>query len=428
MLKKILLFALLGAGLSQVWPAPSVADAVHQAPTGKPASDSLKIVFFGSSVPFGQGATGKYGYASRYARLLAQRAAAGQGAPWTTANISISGDNTLKILARWERDLPPQQGRYVVYALALGNEGIHGGGQAKFEQFRDNMQVLIAKARAAGLVPVVTNSYTRNDYDAGDYAYIRQMNLLLHAWAVPTVNLLGAVDDGQGHWAAGYFDDALHPNDRGHAELAHAWVPSLFDALRAGKPLPRFQVSVGVRLAPKAALRLVPEALVHPFTQVFSFRAAGRGQLLMLQDSTRMGSLSIEKNGTLAYASAGGGRLRSAARVRDDQWHQVALTHYFARGETLLYLDGKEVGRLPEQLHLRQLALGGPGAARGAQYRNWLFYRAGMNADEVRALAAGSLLKSSLELYAPLDGQRRAAPDSLVNMAQSMNRLVVAKP
>jgi lysophospholipase L1-like esterase len=423
MLKKLLLLALLGAGISQLWPAPSAADA----PRRKPAPDSLKIVFFGSSVPFGQGATGKYGYPSRYARLLTQRATAGQGAAWSTANISIPGDNTLKVLARWERDLPPQQGRYVVYALALGNEGIHGGGQPKFEQFRDNMQVLIAKARAAGLVPVVTNSYTRNDYTAEDYAFIRQMNLLLHAWAVPTVNLLGAVDDGQGRWAPGYFDDALHPNDRGHAELAHAWVPSLFDALRAGKPQPHAHATAGVRLAPKAVLRLVPEALVHPFTQVFSFRTTGHGALVLLQDSTRTGSLRIERGGALTYLSAKTGRLRSAARVNDNQWHQVALTHYFARGETLLYLDGKEMGRLPEQLHLRQLTLGSAGAPRGAQYRNWLFYRAGMNADEVRTLAADSLLKSSLELYAPLDSRRTAAPDSLANLAQSLNTLVLLR-
>jgi lysophospholipase L1-like esterase len=422
MFKNIFLFALLGAGLSQFWPAHSVADAPCRA-TSKPAPDDLKIVFFGSSVPFGQGAANKYGYPSRYARLLAQRAQAGQGAPWTTANISIPGDNTLKILARWERDLPPQQGRYVVYALALGNEGIHGGGQPKFEQFRDNMQVLIAKARAAGLVPVVTNSYTRNDYTPEDYAFIRQMNLLLHAWAVPTVNLLGAVDDGQGHWAPGYFDDALHPNDRGHAELAHAWVPSLFDALRAGKPQPHAHATAGVRLAPKAALRLVPEALVHPFTQVLSFRTTGSGQLLLLQDSTRTGSLRIERGGALTYASPQKGHLSSPARVNDNQWHQVALTHYFARGETVLYLDGAEVGRLPEQLHLRQLTLGSRHAPRGAQYRNWLFYRAGMNADEAHALAADSLLKSSLELYAPLDGGRAAAPDSLANLAQSTNGL-----
>jgi lysophospholipase L1-like esterase len=385
--------------------------------------NDLKIVYFGSSVPFGQGATGKYGYPSRYSALLAQRAAAGRGAPWTTANISIPGDNTVKVLERWERDLPPQQGRYVVYALALGNEGIHGGGQPKFDQFKANMQVLIAKARAQGMVPVVTNSYTRNDYTPEDYAFIQQMNLLLHSWAVPTVNLLGAVDDGHGRWVPGYFDDALHPNDLGHAELFHAWVPSLFDALRAGKPLPRQQPTAGMQL-PGVALRLVPEALVHPFTQVISFRAKAPGTLLTLQDSTSIGQLGLGTQGQLTYTSAQKGQLSSTAHVADNHWHQVALTHYFARGETLLYLDGKLVGSLSERLRTRQLTLGGRQAPTGAQYRNWLFYRSGMNAAEVRTLASDSLLKSSLELYAPLDGRRAALPDQLANLAQSTNVLV----
>lgn len=100
------------------------------------------------------------------------------------------------------------------------------------------------------------------------------------------------------------------------------------------------------------------------------------------------------------------------------------LTHYFARGETVLYLDGRRVGNLPEQLRTRYLTLGGRLAPAGGQYRNWLFYRAGMNADEVHALATDSLLKSSLELYAPLDGRQRAAPDSLANLAQSTNVVV----
>jgi lysophospholipase L1-like esterase len=417
---KLLLLFLLALGTQLGWaqtPSPTAAT-----PAASLSPNDLKIVYFGSSVPFGQGATGKYGYPSRYSALLTQRAAAGLGAPWTTANISIPGDNTLKVLERWERDLPPQQGRYVVYALALGNEGIHGGGQPKFDQFKANMQVLIEKARAQGLVPVVTNSYTRNDYTAEDYAFIQQMNLLLHSWNVPTVNLLGAVDDGHGRWAAGYFDDALHPNDLGHAELFHAWVPSLFDALQAGKPLPRRQATAAVQL-PGAALRFVPEALVHPFTQVISFRSKAPGTLLTLQDSTSTGQLSLGAQGQLTYTSAKTGQLTSSARVADNQWHQVALTHYFARGETLLYLDGKLVGHLPEQLRTRQLTLGGRQAPAGAQYRNWLFYRSGMNAAELSALAADSLLKSSLELYAPLDGHQAAAAQ-LANLAQSTNVLV----
>lgn len=392
--------------------------------------DSLKIVVLGSSVPYGQGATGKYGYAARYGTLLARRAAAKQGAPWTLTNISIPGDNTVKVLARWRRDLLPQRGRYVVLALSLGNEGIHEQGQPMFDQFKTNLQQLIALARAQGMVPVVTNCYTRNDYTPTDYAFIRQMNLLLHSWNVPSVNLLGAVDDGAGHWAAGYWDDALHPNNLGHAELAHAIVPSLFDALRAGKARPRKQATSFVRLGPlrrggASSLALRPEALLHPFTQVVSFRTAGAGQVLALQDSTARGSVAIAPGGALTYTSAKGGRLAGNRRVNDNRWHQLILTHYYAAGQTVLYLDGAEVGRLPEKLLTRQLTLGGSLAPTGGQYRNWLFYRAGMNADEVHALAADSLPQSSLELYAPLDGRRTFIADSLTNLAQSTNRLQV---
>jgi lysophospholipase L1-like esterase len=416
---------------SALWPGAGTAPlaSTHQPCTRPPAdtlANPLKIVFFGSSVPFGQGATAKYGYVARYAALLAQRTAAGQGAAWTVANISVPGDNTTKVAARWQRDLVPQRGRYVVLALSLGNEGIHGGGQPIFEQFKTNLAQLVARARAGGLVPVVANCYTRNDYTPEDYAYIKQMNLLLHAWAVPSINTLGAVDDGAGHWAPGYWDDALHPNDRGHAELAHAIVPSLFDALRAGKAAPRRQPTAGVRLGTggrgAASLALRPEALLHPFTQVISFRTAGTGQLVALQDSTASGSLSIGPGGVLTYTSAQGGRLASTQRANDNRWHQLALSHYYAWGQTVLYLDGAEVGRLPEKLLTQQVSIGGNRAPRRVQYRNWLFYRAGMNADEVRALAADSLLKSSLELYAPLDG-RTHQPDSLINLAQSTNGL-----
>jgi lysophospholipase L1-like esterase len=428
----------LAAGTSLVLPTEPAAQASYSRLLSHPQTsvadtllDDLKIVVLGSSVPYGQGATNKYGYAARYGQLLARRAAASQGTPWQVANISIPGDNTVKVLDRWQRDLRPQHGRYVVLALSLGNEGIHEHGQPMFDQFRVNLQQLVARARAEGMVPVVTNCYTRNDYTPADYAFIKQMNLLLHAWAVPSANLLGAVDDGQGHWAPGYWSDALHPNDQGHAEMCRAIVPSLFDALRAGKAQPRRVATSFVRLGPQrrggaTGLSLRPEALLHPFTQVVSFRTAGTGQLLALQDSTALGSVSIAPGGTLAYASAQGGRLAGRQPVNDNRWHQLTLTHYYAAGRTVLYLDGAEVGRLPERLLTRQVSLGGRLAPVGGQYRNWLFYRAGMNADEVRSLAADSLLKSSLELYAPLDGRRGPSADSLLNLAQSTNRLLAS--
>jgi len=44
-----------------------------------------------------------------------------------------------------------------------------------------------------------------------------------------------------------------------------------------------------------------------------------------------------------------------------------------------------------------------------------------MNPDEIKYLAKDSLLKSSLELYAPLDGKKVSVSDPLINLAQSMN-------
>jgi lysophospholipase L1-like esterase len=391
----------------------------------------LKIVYMGSSVPYGQGATSNYGYTSIYSALLTQRNTAGLGQLWVTANISIPGNSTVDVLNRFSSDLLPQRSKYIVFAISLGNEGILTGGQAAYNQFRTNLAQLVQQARANGIVPVVTNCYTRNDFGATEYAFTRQMNALIHGWQVPSVNLLGAVDDGTGKWATGYWTDALHPNDRGHAELARTLVPSLFDALNAGKVLPARKASNGVTLlnttaAPGKVIRLVPENVVHPFTTAFRFKAAAAGRLLEIRDSAGMaaGTIRIGTTGTLTYQSAKGRTIIGTVQVANNRWHKLVLTHYYARGTTMLYVDSVREGTVAERLRPTRLDLGGTAAPARTQYRDWLFYRSGMNQEEVLALAADSLLKSSLELYAPLDGHRVAAPDSLTNLAQSTNTLM----
>jgi len=391
----------------------------------------LKVVYMGSSVPYGTGATNNYGYTSMYSDLLARRADAGTGQPWVTANVSVPGNNTVDVLNRYAADLLPQHAKYVVYALALGNEGILTGGQPIFDQFRTNMTQLIKQARADGMVPVVTNSYTRSDYTATAYTYIRQMNLLIHGWNVPSVNLLGAVDDGQGRWADGYRFDDLHPNDLGHAEMAHTLVPSLFDALHMGKPLPtrRPGAGAGITLAktvgqPTSVVRFVPEDVVHPFTQALRFKTSDSGQLVEIRDSAGIaaGTIRIGTDGKLLYTSAKGRTIVGTVPVANNRWHKLVLTHYYARGTTMLYVDSMREGSVAERLRPTQFEVGGATAPARLQLRDWLFYRSGMNQDEVLAMAADSLLKSSLELYAPLDG-RTTSTDSLANLAQSLNTL-----
>jgi hypothetical protein len=58
-----------------------------------------------------------------------------------------------------------------------------------------------------------------------DYEYVRRANVEQAQWDVPTVNVLGAIDDGKGHWALGW--DDKHPQASGHAEFAYSFVPSL---------------------------------------------------------------------------------------------------------------------------------------------------------------------------------------------------------
>lgn len=374
--------------------------------------DPTRIAIMGSSVPSGTGATNNQGYAQLYARLLTTRANQGVGQPWNVTNISIPGNNTISVINRWDNDLLPVCSRYVVYALSLGNEGITTGGQATFNQFRDNLQLLINKARQQGIEPIVTNCYSREDYTATEYNFIKQMNLLIHAWNVASVNLLGALDNGAGKWAAGYKSDDLHPNDAGHLEFEYAMVPSLFDALKAGKPQP-YKIdgsSIGLSGTSGYKLQVKPEEVVHAFTYSFDIQTTGTGQIVEVSKSAGLTGLQINSAGRLDY----GGGISGTTLLNDGQWHKVTLTHYYAMGKTYLYIDKVLQGSVNEKIVATAFDLNGAGAP-AASYRSLLLYRSGMNVDEVSALVDGGLLKSSLEIYAPLDG------GNWVNMAQSTN-------
>ncbi|RYZ95465.1 MAG: hypothetical protein EOP47_25805, partial [Sphingobacteriaceae bacterium] len=390
-----------------------------------PLVDNLKLTYMGSSVPWGQGATNQQGYTYLYTQLLNARKLTG-GKDWTTTNISVPGNNTTAVLNRYTSDLLPQKSRYVVFALSLGNEGIHERGQPSFDSFKTNMQKLITKARADGMIPVITNCYTRNDFNATDYNYTRQMNALINTWNVPSINLLGAVDDLTGKYTTGYWDDALHPNNLGHAEMSYTMVPSLFDALDDNKPLPVKVAGSYVTFTKSSTatktIDIVPENIVHPFTVAISFKASSSGLLLQVKDTTGVGVIGIV-DGKLVYSSAKGGVIKGVTKVDDGQWHKLILTHYYAKGVTIMYCDSIAQGYATEKLITRRVKLGGSNVPKTVQFKDLLFYRSGMNSDEVKNISRDSLLKSSLEIYTPLDEKKFSVQDPLVNLAQSTNKV-----
>ncbi|GLB49402.1 hypothetical protein Y10_17700 [Neptunitalea sp. Y10] len=386
--------------------------------------DDYKISFLGSSVMNGQGATNMEGYAYLYDQLLQERSTNGSS-PFYRSNISVNGNNTLNVLDRYEKDLIADCSSYVIFGLALGNEGIHENGQAAFDQYENNMQLLIQKAINDGKTPVVMNNYTREDYNAADYEYIKQMNIIMAQWNVPSINLLGAIDNGTGNWPLAYQDDLWHPNTAGHQEFFYAMVPSLFDALESGKATPELHTNTSITpntLSP-GHLSFTPENVIHPFTMVLNFKTSETGQLFEFTSASGDGAVSIDTNGHLVYTSPFGGTIVGNTLVNDNVWHSVTLSHYYAQGATKLYSDAIEEGILGENLEASMFTVHGNNAPTNISYKNWYFYRAGMNALEIAALNNNQLLQSSLELYAPLDGDNIIGSDPYINLAQSTNTI-----
>ena len=426
--------------------------AVAQAQNG--VAKPRRIAVFGSSVANGTGdELAMEGYTGRLRELLAPRG-------WEVVNQSRGGDNTIRMAPRFApegtpepnvRYLLPVNPSYVLLGLSLGNEGIRNAStraekDAIFDQFAKGMRGFVERSRQNGIVPIITLCYTRMDFTDVEYEYTRRMNLLLNSWDVPTVNLLGAIDDGAGKWARGFWFDSLHPNAAGHVEITRTFVPTLFDALEHGKPMPSRVVTDNFLRLTAGDLRITfsPQDLVHPFAFGFSGRAQQNGTLATITgrrldssiESKRLerGGRTVEfesatltptstfvadvivEDGRWAYRSADGRLIRSDVRA-DPGWHHILVSHYTARGQTLFFIDGKLSGAIDERLEPTGVALGG---TTSFDARDFVFYRSALNADEAAVLHGGALWQASLEVYSPLDDVELRAGAEVANLAQSM--------
>ena len=271
---------------------------------------------------------------------------------------------------------------------------------------------------------------------------------------MPSVNLLGAVDDGTGKWADGFWRDSQHPNAAGHAELAATFVPSLFAALERGKPQPRRPDPAGfARLSPSAALTFSPDAVMHPFSLGLTVRGSGDGAIatvggvaLVAATGTKtvgregqapqiIRSITLSpgepvkatigvRRGVWTYTSTTGEVVASSVPA-DARWHQLLVSHYTARGESLFFVDGVLAGRAAERLAPAGFTVGGPALTRRLDVKDVLIYRSALNADEVASTHRGTLLQASLELYAPLNDARFGKGAAVENRAQSLAALTL---
>lgn len=324
-----------------------------------PAAEQ-RICFFGSSVCRGVGADSLQGYAVRVTKQLPKG--------WETINISVDGNCTWDLFARFERDLVPTEAKYVVLGISLGNEGLHELGGRALLSYRENMPRLIKMLHDEGREVIVVNNYPRADFNATDYEDLCTVNLEVQEWDVTSINVCGTIDDGHGRWAEGYWNgsDIYHPNQYGHEAMASAFPPSLWAALQKGKALPEY-VNTSGDVNAICQVSFVPEGKVASYT--------------------------------LSYTSADSiyTEVYSAAQKRE--WH---------------YVNGREVyNSLVVNKDVEEILI------EGENIHQVFFYRAAMTPIEVQALAQGKMLRSSLEIYCPLLG------GDISNYAQTMNCVTI---
>jgi hypothetical protein len=372
---------------------------------------------------------------------------------WTVRNRGIPGWNTIQAGDNMNTHLLNTGGSndvdfgYVFTGLTLGNEGLAPGADAYWvhDNFSYGIDRISQTAYQNGIRPLVGLVYMKDVYGPDEYAAVQRMNRHLNSLDIPSVNFLGALDDGNGHYAAGYGAEttAVHPNDAGHLELFYAYVPSVYDALAQGKDVPTRQEAPGyLRIdspSENAPLLYRPADTryaqpIHSFALRFLVRCDSDGAIASLQatdannaDAAVSPALVIN-NGLLEYQS--GTSITTGIALNDGQWHEILLSHYYASERTILFVDGEPAGSISEKIEPLEFILGGPGtsgfaAPSTADYQDLMIWRSALNADEAKALHEGAMLQASMEIYAPLRDTTFADGESLTNLAQSLAELSV---
>jgi len=366
------------------------------------------------------------GYAARLGRML-------QAEGDTLINHSIPGNNSADILGRMDEHTTVAHPNFVLIGLSLGNERIDEDRDSAVAAYGTNLPAIVERCRGAGAVPVVGLCYPYDRYDETDYAYLKRMNLEIDGWGVPTINFLGALDDGHGHFVEGCTFDEGHPDNRGHEEMFLVIVPSLFDALRDGKSVPARPRDPGHTTVKRgkhgpAPMGYVPDDPIHPFAVGFSFRTKHPGALMAVETGGQPATVSLGDGGVITYRSSRGLDIVGSMSLADGEWHDVVVSHRYLLGMTLLFVDGRLVGETAEQIEPRRFVLGAAGgggeAPKKADYRDWLVYRSALNADEAAYLYEGNLFAASMEVYAPLDDEKLTPGRTLENRALSTSVVV----
>lgn len=209
-------------------------------------------------------------------------------------------------------------------------------------------------------------------------------------------------------------------------------VPTLFDALAQGKPLPSFESAGGYttidKPGPGAPISFVPDDVMHSFALAFDVRTSAHGRLATVHGNKGAITIDLDGEGKIKCASTSGAVVSSDETLHDGKWHQFGVSYQYLSGRTEFFLDGVSIGQGSAKFAPTQFILGGDRkssqASASGDYRRFLVYRAPLNADDVKALQGGVSIQASLEVFAPLSAEQLEAGKVLTNVAQSTSQLL----
>lgn len=379
----------------------------------------VNLVFFGSSVCYGAGAKDSHGYAWQF-----YHSGVLDTSRYAYYNVSTGGDNTLSVEKeqRLQKKLYPTKPDIAVIGLSLGNEGIlipktDDGRKEIVEQFRSRLLALVDSLNKQGIKPVIANCYANSDFFEPHYEYTKRINQLINSWDFPSINLLGAINDGEGKWADGFETDPWHPNTQGHREMYLSIVPSLFDAIQQGKKTPVYDWNKSYSLVKNPGKResvfFDVEDTVHSFTMSFRFKNAKEGVLARL--ITGQGNLDVNvTDRSISYAAT-----ECPFYAKEGEWTLLCISHNYASQQTLFSVNGEVLARIRERLSPSRFVFGG--TLDSVALKDLCLHRSSLNEDEIKDLNNKLFIQSSLEVYTPMT----SVVDGMVlqNNAQSLTNL-----
>nr|NQU92744.1 SGNH/GDSL hydrolase family protein [Bacteroidota bacterium] len=305
-----------------------------------------RIVVFGSSVAAGWVTSYQEkwdmqnGYAQRLQRML------------TDDEVIINcvpGDNTTLALERMQDDVIAHKPDYCLIGLSMSNEGLgRNDDDEVYESYKNGLQKIISQCRENDIIPVVGLCYPNDAFSEKDYEYIKKMNHDISGWDVLSINFLGALDDGKGHFVEGHTFEGDHPDNRGHEEMMLAIPTEYFTIEGFDIDLQKSSDKNGIVLPGKKnkdGLTFIPEHIIHSFTISASFIPKGSSIIFNIQFQEN--NLSISVSGANVSVLLNNQNKLSAETALKAEKTRMTVSYNYLNKELNIYSDGDLLTSFP---------------------------------------------------------------------------------